>query len=69
MLVCSDDPQEYGLEAIMACFKSYEKEVVAILRDLLNGRPLLRQDNKCYFAKGITTSSTRYYSFQKLIDP
>jgi erythromycin esterase-like protein len=34
----ADDPHEYGLEALMTGSKGYEKEVIAMLKDLLSKR-------------------------------
>lgn len=38
LMMWSEDPQEYGWEAMMTGFKGYEKEVLEMLRDLLKKR-------------------------------
>lgn len=38
LMVWAEDPHEYGLETLVAGFKGFEKEVIAMLQDLLSKR-------------------------------
>lgn len=38
LMMWAEDPHEYGLESLVAGFKGYEKEVIAMLKDLLGKR-------------------------------